>query len=185
MRRLVPSPGLIAVFLLAAAAGVIAQDRSWTYRPTTDLLTDVRNDEIWTEAVLPSSPTYRLGVTCDDTEYVSIVVRSGAEIAPADSLAVRFDDRSSEALPVAHSLANLNSFNFEPAGSTLRRILASKTMTVSVRSGDRQEIPVRFEVAGLREVIKQMPLKCQQRFSELAAEEKQAPRAGGRPRKTS
>ena len=185
MRRLAPSPFRTAVFLLAASAGLIAQDGRWTYKPTTDLLTDVRNDEAWTDAVLPPSPAYRLGVTCDDTEYVAIVVRSGAEIASAESLAVRFDDSSSEALPVAHSLANSNSFNFEPAGSALRRILASRTMTMSLRSKDLQEIPVRFDVAGLGAVIKQMPLKCQQRFAELAAEEKPAPKAGGRPRKTS
>jgi hypothetical protein len=185
MRRHTPSPGQVVVFLLAAAAVVTAQDWSWTYRPTTDPLTDVRNDETWTRAVLPASPAYRLGVTCDDTEYVSVVVRSDAEIGSAASLAVRFDDRSSEALPVVHSLANSNSFNFEPAGSTLRRILASKTMTMSLRGKDLQEVPVRFEVAGLGEVIKQMPLKCQQRFAELAAEEKPAARTGGRPRKTS
>jgi hypothetical protein len=185
MRRLAPSPGQTAVFLLAAAAGVIAQDGSWTYKPTTDPLTDVRNDETWTEAVLPASPTYRLGVTCDDTEYVTVVVRSGAAIAPADSLAVRFDDRSSEALPVVQSLATPNSFNFEPAGTTLRRILASRTMTMSLRGKDLQEIPVRFDVAGLATIIKQMPLKCQQRFTELAAEEKPAARTGARLRKTS
>jgi hypothetical protein len=185
MRRLAPSPWQTSVFLLAAATSVIAQDGSWTYKPTTDPLTDVRNDETWTEAVLPASPTYRLGVTCDDTEYVTVVVRSGDAIAPADRLAVRFDDRSSEALPVAHSLANANSFNFEPAGSTLRRILASKTMTVSVRGKDLQEIPVRFDVAGLATVIKQMPLRCQQRFTDLTADEKPAPKTGARPRKTS
>jgi hypothetical protein len=185
MRRLAPSPGQITLLLLAAAAGVIAQDRSWTYKPSTDPLTDVRSDEAWTEATLPASPAYRLGVTCDDTEYVAVVVRSGAAIASAASLAVRFDDRSSEALPVVHSLANPNSFNFEPAGSTLRRILASKTMTVALKDKDLQEVPVRFDVAGLSTVISQMPQKCQQRFGELAAEEKPAPKAGGRPRKAS
>jgi hypothetical protein len=172
------------VFLLAAAAALIAQDGSWTYRPTTDLLSDVRNDEVWTEAVLPVPSAYRLGVTCDDTEYVAVVVRSGAEIASDDSLAVRFDDRASEALPVSHSLANANTFNFEPAGSALRRILGSRTMTMSLRNKDLQETPVKFDVAGLREVIKQMPLKCQQRFAELAAEAKPAPRTGARARKT-
>ena len=154
--------------------------------PTTDLLTDVRNDEAWTEAVLPASPAYRLGVTCDDTEYVTVIVRSGAEIASAESLWVRFDDSSSASLPVAHSLANSNSFNFEPAGSALRRILASKTMTMTLRGKDLQEIPVEFAVGGLNAVIKQMPLKCQQRFAELVAEEKTpAPKTGGRPRKAS
>ena len=185
MKRLAPSPAPIAVFLLAAAAALIAQDGIWTYRPTTDLLTDVRNDEVWTEAVLPASPAYRLGVTCDDTEYVAVVVKSGAEIASAASLVVRFDDSSSESLPVVHSLANANSFNFEPAGSALRRILASRTMTMSLRNRDLQEVPVQFDVAGLSAVIKQMPLKCQQRFAELAAPEKPAARPGARPRKTS
>jgi len=185
MRKLAPSPVPTAVFLLAAAASLIAQDARWTYRPTTDPLTDVRNDETWTEAVLPASPTYRLGVACDDTEYVTVVVRSGDAIAPADSLAVRFDDLSSEALPVVHSLASANSFNFEPAGSTLRRILASKTMTVSLRGKDLQEIPVRFDLVGLATVIKQMPLRCQQRLTELTADEKPAPKTGARPRKTS
>lgn len=185
MKRLVPSPVQAAVFLLAAAAGAIAQDGRWTYMPTTDLLADVRNDEAWTEAVLPARPIYRLGVTCDDTEYVSVVVRSGAEIASADNLVVRFDDGSSEAFPVARSLANSNSFTFEPAGSALRRILASKTMTMSLRDKDRQETPVQFDVAGLSGVVKQMPLKCQQRISELAAVEKPAAKTGGRPRKTS
>ena len=185
MRRLAPSPGQIALFLLAAAAGAIAQDGRWTYKPTTDALTDVRNDEAWTEAVLPASPTYRLGVTCDDTEYVAVVVRAGAEVPSAASLAVRFDDGSSEALPVTHSLANSNNFSFEPAGSALRRILASKTMTMSLRNRDRQEIPVQFDVAGLSEVLKQMPLKCQQRLEELAAGKKPAAKTGGRTRKTS
>jgi hypothetical protein len=185
MRRLAPSPGQIAVLLLAAATGAIAQDGKWTYEPTTDALTDVRNDEAWTEAVLPASPTYRLGVTCDDTEYVSVVVRASTEIASAASLAVRFDDSSSEALPVAHSLANSNSFSFEPAGSALRRILASKTMRMSLPNNDREEVPVHFDVGGLSAVVKQMPLKCQQRLAELAAGEKPAAKTGGRPRKTS
>ena len=100
-------------------------------------------------------------------------------------MAVRFDDRSAEALPVVYSLATPNSFNFEPAGSTLRRILASRTMTVSLRGKDQQEIPVRFDVAGLATVIKQMPLRCQQRFTELTDDEKPAPKTGARQRKTS
>jgi hypothetical protein len=66
MRRLALSPWRTAVFLFAAAAGVIGQDGIWTYRPTTDPLTDVRNDETWTEAVLPASPTYRLELTADE-----------------------------------------------------------------------------------------------------------------------
>ena len=56
---------------------------------------------------------------------------------------------------------------------------------MSLRNKDLQEIPVQFDVAGLSAVIKQMPLKCQQRFAELAAEEKPAGKTGRRPRKTS
>jgi hypothetical protein len=58
-------------------------------------------------------------------------------------------------------------------------------MTVSLRDKDLQEIPVRFDVAGLATVIKQMPLRCQQRFTELTADEKPARKTGPRPRKTS
>jgi hypothetical protein len=175
----------LGVFLLAGAASLIAQDGNWTYRPTTDVLTDVRNDELWTDAVLPPSPRYRLGVTCDDTEYIAVVVRSDAEIASSASLSVRFDGGSAEVLPVAYSLANSNSFDFEPAGAAVRRILASKSMAVSLRNKDLQQVSVQFDVAGLSTVVKQMPLKCQQRFAELTAGETPAPKSGGRPRKTS
>jgi hypothetical protein len=185
MRRLILRTWRFGVFLLAGATGLIAQDGNWTYRPTTDVLMDVRNDELWTEAVLPASPSYRLGVTCDDTEYIAVVVRSDAEIASAASVSVRFDGGSGEVLPVAHSLANSNSFDFEPAGAAVRRILASKSMAVSLRNKDLQQVSVQFDVTGLSAVLKQMPLKCQQRFTELVAGEKPAPKTGGRPRKTS
>ena len=185
MRRITLCTWRFGVFLLAGAASLTAQDGRWTYRPTTDVLTDVRNDELWTEAVLPASPSYRLGVTCDDTEYVAVVVRSDAEIATAASLSVRFDGGSPEVLPVAHSLANSNSFDFEPARAAVRRILASKSMAVSLQNKDLQQVSVQFDVEGLSAVVKQMPLKCQQRFGELAAKETPASKPGGRPRRTS
>ena len=75
-----------AVFLLAVAGCLLAQDGNWSYHAAADSQGEMRNDEIWTNAVVPSSPAYQLGVTCDDTVYVSVLVRSDAVITSAARL---------------------------------------------------------------------------------------------------
>jgi hypothetical protein len=87
-------------------------------------------------------------------------------------------------LPIQYSLATAKRFDFEPGGPELRRILASKRMAFSLQNGDLQEISLQFDVAGLEAAIKQMPLKCQQRFAELVEAEKPASKAA-RPRRSS
>lgn len=169
--------GSIAARLFLAAASLFGQDGPWTYRPTTDPLSDVRSDSAWTDAVLPVTPGYRLGVTCEDTEYISVFVRSDAEMSSQEKLNVRFDEGSSEALPVERSLATTKGFYLEPAAPAVRRMLASRKMVLSVRNASSQDVAVEFDVAGLGRVIKQMPLKCQDRFAELAAERKPAPKS--------
>jgi hypothetical protein len=169
-----------ASVLLAAAFGLMAQEGKWTYEPAADSLADTRNDSIWTEAVTPAAPTYRLAVACDDTEYISVFVRSDAAIVPSATLRVRFDGGDAEVLSVEPSLANANRFSFEPAGNALRRMLASRTMVVSLRNKDLEEVPVNFDVTGFAAAIKQMPSKCQERFAERAAEGKLATKPAAR-----
>jgi hypothetical protein len=173
-----------AVGLLAVAGCLLAQDGNWSYHGAADSLGETRNDEVWTSAVVPSSPVYQLGVTCDDTVYVSVLVRSDAVITSAARLSVRFDDGASVVLPVQYSLATSKSFDFEPAGAALTRILASRKMAFSLQNND-QETPVQFDIAGLEAAIKQMPLKCQQRLAELLVAEKSAPKPVAHSRKTS
>ena len=180
-RRLAHRGALAALFLLVATDGLIAQEGKWTYAPTTDLLTDLRNDAVWTDSVVPASPAYRLGVTCDDTEYVSVFVRSDSEMASINGLRVRFDGGVVEVLSVERSLASSNRLSFEPAGAALRRILASKKMVLSLQNRDLQEVSVQFDLTGLDAVVKQMPLKCQERLGERLAEGKPAPKSSARP----
>lgn len=170
----------IAARMFLAAASLLAQDGPWSYRPTTDPLSDVRSDSAWTDAVLPASPGYHLGVTCEDTEYVSVFVRSDAEMSSQDQLNVRFDGGASESLPVERSLATTKGFYLEPAAPAVRRILASRKMVLSVRNGSLEDVSVEFDVTGLGRVIQQMPLKCQDRFAQLAAEKKAAPKPRAR-----
>jgi hypothetical protein len=173
-----------AVFLLAVAGCLLAQDGNWSYHGAADSLGETRNDEVWTSAVVPSSPAYQLGVTCDDTVYVSVLVRSEAVITSAARLSVRFDDGASEFLPIQYSLATSKSFDFEPAGTALTRILASRKMAFSLQNND-QETSVQFDIAGLEAAIKQMPPKCQQRLAELLVAEKPASKPVSHPRKSS
>ena len=172
------------VFLLAVAGCLLAQDGNWSYHATADSQGEMRNDEIWTNAVTPASPAYQLGVTCNDTVYVSVLVRSEAVITSAARLSVRFDDGASEVLPVQYSLATSKGFDFEPAGTALARILASRKMAFSLQSND-QEMSVQFDIAGLDAAIKQMPPKCQQRLAELLVAAKPAPKPVSHSRKTS
>ena len=174
-----------AVFLLAVAGCLLAQDGNWSYHTAADSLGEMRNDEVWTNAVVPSSPAYQLGVTCDDTVYVSVLVRSEAVITSAARLSVRFDDGASEFLPIQYSLATSKSFDFEPAGAALARILASRKMAFSLQNNDLQQTSVQFDIAGLDAAIKQMPPKCQQRLAELLVAEKPASKPVSHPRKTS
>jgi hypothetical protein len=160
-----------AALLLAMAGGLLAQDANWSYHAATDMLSDLRSDEIWTDAVVPAGPAYQLGVACEDTEYISVLVRSDAVITSAARLAVRFDGGAAEDLPIQYSLATAKRFDFEPAGNALRRILASRKMSFSLQNGDLTEIPVQFDVAGLEAVMKQMPLKCQERLAQLVGSE--------------
>lgn len=173
-----------AVFLLAVTGCLLAQDGNWSYHAAADSQGEMRNDEIWTNAVVPASPAYQLGVTCDDTVYVSVLVRSEAVITSAARLSVRFDDGTSEVLPIQYSLATSRSFDFEPAGGALARILASRKMAFSLQNND-QETSVQFDIAGLDAAIKQMPVKCQQRLAELLVAEKSAPKPVSHSRKTS
>ena len=176
---------LITGLLLAVAGCLLAQDANWIYRSATDMLSDMRDDEVWTNAVAPASPAYQLGVACEDTEYVSVLVRSDAVITSAPRLAVRFDTGAAEVLPVQYSLATSRRFAFEPGGPALRRILASRKMAFSLPNNDLQEVSVQFDVAGLEAVMKQMPLKCQERFAQLLIAEKAVPRPVSHSRKTS
>jgi hypothetical protein len=188
-----PSPGLQnpltrvapTSLLLAAASCLLAQEGTWNYHPATDMLSDLRNDEAWTNAVAPAAPVYQLAIACEDTEYVSVLVRSDVVIASDAPLAVRFNGGAEEVLPVWHSLASSKRFAFEPGGPALRRMLASRTMAFSLRNGDLQEVSLQFNVAGLEAVMKQMPLKSQQRFAELLVTEKAAPRTATHSRKSS
>jgi hypothetical protein len=173
-----------AALLLAMAGGLLAQDANWSYHSATDMLSDMRDDEVWTSSVVPATPAYQLGVTCQDTEYVSILVRSDAVITSAARLAVRFDGGAAEDLPIQYSLATSKQFDFEPGGHALRRILASKKMSFSLQNGDLTEIPVQFDVAGLEAVMKQMPLKCQERFAQLVGGEPSS-KPAARPRRKS
>lgn len=156
-----------AALLLAVSGRLLAQDGNWSYRTAADEQGDLRSDEVWTAAVAPSSPAYQLGISCEDTEYVSILVRSDAVITSAAWLAVSFDGGASELLPVQYSLATAKSFDFEPGGQALRRILASKKMAFSLRNEDLPEVSVQFNVAGLEEAMKEMPGKCQERLAQL------------------
>jgi hypothetical protein len=174
-----------AGLLLTVAGRLLAQDGNWSYHSATDMLSDMRNDEVWTDAVVPASPAYKLGVACEDTEYVSVLVRSDAVISSAARLSVRFDGGAAEVLPIQYSLATAKRFDFEPGGPALRRILASKRMAFSLQNGDLQEISVQFDVAGLEAAMKQMPLKCQQRFAQLVEAEKPVSKAAARPRPSS
>jgi len=176
---------LTAVFLPAVAGVLLAQDGNWSYHSATDTLSEMRNDEVWTNAVVPASPAYQLGVTCNDTVYVSVLVRSDSVITSAARLSVKFDGGAAEVLPIQYSLATAKGFDFEPGGPALRRILASRKMAFSLQNSDLQETPVQFDIAGLDTAIKQMPLKCQQRLADLLAEEKPAPKAVGHSHKTS
>jgi hypothetical protein len=169
------------VFLLASAGWLFAQDGNWSYQAETDKFSDLRSDEVWNKAVAPSSPAYQLGISCEDTEYVSILVRSDAVITAAARLAVSFDGGAAEDLPVQYSLATAKSFSFEPGGQALRRILASKKMAFSLQNGDLQEVAVQFNVEGLEVVMKEMPGKCQERLAELIrTEAKSKPAARAR-----
>jgi hypothetical protein len=96
------------------------------------------------------------------------------------SLLVRFDGGNAESLAIEPSFAGSNRFSFEPAGIALRGMLASRTMIVSLQDKDRQEVPVRFEVAGFEAAVNQMPEKCQARFAERAAEGKPASKPAAR-----
>lgn len=86
-RRFTSCVWRITLFLLLAMSGLMAQDSRWSYQPDTDPVTDPRDDAVWTDAIVPASPAYRFEVLCDDTEYVSVFVRSGSEIASATSCA--------------------------------------------------------------------------------------------------
>ena len=159
-----------ALVLFTAAAGLIAQDGNWTYEPLADKMTDSRTDSLWTPAVFPAASAYRIGVVCDDTEFVSVFVRSDSALIPAATIRARFDGGGYETLAVEPSLASPNRYSFEPAGNALRRMLASKTMIVTLQNKDREEVPVQFEVAGFETAVKQMPSKCQVRFAERVSE---------------
>jgi hypothetical protein len=163
-----------SALLLAVSSRLLAQDLNWSYRTTTDEAGDLRSDEVWTAAVAPASPAYQLGISCEDTEYVSILVRSDAVITSAARLAVSFDGGAAEVLPVQYSLATAKSFDFEPGGQALRRILASKKMAFSLPNGDLQEVSVQFNVAGLEAAVKGMPEKCQERLAQLIRTESKA-----------
>jgi hypothetical protein len=173
-----------AGFLLAAAGCLCAQDWNWSYHAATDMLSDLRSDEVWTNAVVPANPGYQLGVAREDMEYVSVLVRSVAVISSAAKLAVRFDGGAAELLPVQYSLATAKRFDFEPGGPALRRILASKKMALSLQDSDLGEVALEFDIAGLGAAIQQMPLKCQERFSELVAP-RPASKPAARSRRTS
>jgi len=171
--------------LLMASGGLLAQDGNWSYHQATDLLTDMRSDAVWTDAAVPASPGYQLGVTCDDTEYVSVLVRSDSVIMSAARLSVRFDGGAAEVLPVQYSVATSKRFDFEPGGPALRRILASRKMAFSLQDKDLQEISLQFDIAGLDAAIKQMPLKCQDRLAELVKSDQPEPKPAGRSHKRS